>query len=298
MSGPLNPENIPLADCGTAAGRAAGKKSFCANEHSRGQILFGTCGYDYPEWRGVFYPAGLARAEFLSFYAEQFSALEVNFTYYRMPTEYQFRSMLLRSGNKLMYSVKAPQTLTRLISRDWDQDVLRFRAALLPLVNANQLSAVLFQFPQSFRYTKENRIYLDELLKSFSSFPSVVEFRHNEWLTERVYEGLSAHGAGICVCDMPRLRSLPAYKPVVTGNIGYMRFHGRNAQNWYGGDGTEPCARYEYLYRDSELRDALPGLADMAAKSNVTQVFFNNHPKGAAAVNAKMMEEMMSPPNE
>ena len=88
------------------------------------------------------------------------------------------------------------------------------------------LTALLFQFPQSFRYEPDNRVYLAGLLAEFSGYPSVVEFRSDAWMQNRVYDGLEARGAGICVCDLPSLRGLPKLVPVATGGRGYIRFHG------------------------------------------------------------------------
>lgn len=252
-------------------------------------IVFGTSGYDYPEWRGIFYPENMDRKDFLPFYATKFSALEINFTYYKMPDEYQLRNMYQRSGGKLLFSVKATSTLTHTITQNWKDDALRFKAALLPLLNGGVLSAILFQFPQSFHYTNDNRLYLAKLLNEFNDYPSVVEFRQNEWCKESVYEGLDKMKAGFCVCDMPHLKALPAFIPIATGGIGYVRFHGRNTNNWYLNDSANGSARYSYLYSDKELQESVPLVKVISAKSKITHVFFNNHPDGGAAVNAKMM---------
>lgn len=258
-----------------------------------GNILCGTCGYDYPEWKGVFYPESLDRRNFLAYYATQFPALEINFSYYRMPTEYQFRSMLERTEGRLLFSVKAPQLFTHDIQSSWEQEVPHFKSALLPFAGAGVLSAVLFQFPQSFHYTDENRIYLSKLLAAFSDIPKVVEFRHTEWLTERVFENLDRRNTGICVCDMPGLKALPQFAPVVTGNIGYIRFHGRNAADWYSSSPLDSSLRYTYLYSQKELESTVPAIIKMAKKVKTVHVFFNNHPDGGAAANAKMMQSMI-----
>jgi uncharacterized protein YecE (DUF72 family) len=257
-----------------------------------GRILCGTCGYDYPEWRSVFYPRGLPRGEFLSYYATQFAALEINSTFYRMPTEYQLRAMHSKSGGKLLFSVKAYRGLTHDIHTDWKNDAGLLKNALYPLMSDSVLAAVLFQFPQSFRYTPENRIYLDKLLAVFSEYPVVVEFRHTEWFSGRVFSGLDKRAAGLCLCDMPALKALPRFTPVVTGHTGYIRFHGRNAQNWYGCTGTAAVDRYRYCYTEAELRDTVPAICSLASRADQVFVFFNNHPDGAAAVNARVMQRI------
>ena len=266
------------------------------------KIVCGTSGYDYPEWRGVFYPEKLPRNEFLAYYAAHFPALEVNFTFYQMPTEEHFRSMMNRSGGKMLFAVKAPQTLTHNAGSGWNVDAALFRKALLPLVNGGVLSAVLFQFPQHFHYEVNNRIYLNNLLSNFPGYPSVVEFRHSSWFTERVYDGLNKREAGIVLCDMPRISALPPLVPVVTGKRAYIRFHGRNAGSWYTQSAVNPgnttdinsSSRYRYTYTEKELEEAVPLLENLAVKAEITHVFFNNHPDGAAAVNAGQMQNLTS----
>lgn len=252
------------------------------------EILVGTSGYDYPEWRGVFYATELPREEFLAFYAEHFRAVELNYTYYGMPDEYQLSSMVKRSNGRLRFSVKAHRTLTHEISVSaWRDAAREFRGALYPLVNRGLLLSLLFQFPQSFHYDVDERRYLDSLLKEFDGLPRVVEFRHDSWQTKRVTDALAERGIGSCMTDMPGLRHLPALKPVITGNVAYVRFHGRNAASWHG---TNARDRYDYLYSDSELESFVPLITSVAASAQVVQIFFNNHAKGQAVVNARKLK--------
>ena len=95
-------------------------------------ILVGCSGYDYPEWRTVFYPETLPREEFLAFYASWFKTLELNFSYYKMPEEAQLAGMLKRSGGKLEFSVKAHGSMTHNIDTlTWKDSVKTFRNALI-----------------------------------------------------------------------------------------------------------------------------------------------------------------------
>jgi uncharacterized protein YecE (DUF72 family) len=257
-----------------------------------GKITIGTSGFDYPEWKGVFYPPALKREEFLSYYAEQFNAVELNFSYYSMPNEKQLAGMAERSGKRVVFSIKGNQQLTHFIEIGKWRDVAKeFRTALNPLLKDNLLASVLLQFPQSFHYEEETRRYLASLVDEFRDVPLVVEFRHNSWQRPQVYEGLAERGAGCCLCDMPEISKLPAFKPVITGDIAYMRFHGRNTKNWYG---TNARDRYDYRYTEEELSAYVPVLSDISKKSKTMQVFFNNHAKGNAAVNAKKMMVLLA----
>ncbi|MCI1208338.1 MAG: DUF72 domain-containing protein [Treponema sp.] len=258
-----------------------------------GTIVCGTCGYDYAEWKGSFYPPELPRDEFLAYYAAHFGAIEVDNTFYRMPTDSQLRGMLKKSGGKILFAVKAPRIFTHEVSAAWRLDVPHFMDALLPLRNAGVLSAVLFQFPQSFHYIPDNRIYLANLLAAFPDIPAVVEFRHREWFTDRVYAGLTKRNCGICMCDMPQLKALPEMAAVVTGERGYIRFHGRNSLNWYGKSEHNGRDRYRYFYSMKELSDLVLLVQKVAAQTKLVHVFFNNHPEGAAAANAGTLQELL-----
>ena len=148
-------------------------------------LLIGTSGYDYPEWKGVFYPEDLKRKDFLSYYATQFNALELNNIFYNMPTAERLMSFYERSEGRLNFSVKANRLLTHEIGADWQTSAEDFKTALTPLQEKDSLSAVLFQLPESFHYTKDNRIYLAKLIHEFEGFPVMVEFRHKEWIREK-----------------------------------------------------------------------------------------------------------------
>ncbi len=256
------------------------------------EIYVGTSGYDYPEWRGLFYANELPREEFLAFYAEHFRALELNYTYYGMPEERQIASMVRRSNGRLKFSIKAHKSLTHEISVSaWRDAAKEFRAALYPMVNRGLLLSLLFQFPQSFHYAVDERRYLDSLMREFDGLPRVVEFRHDSWqakgVVERVTAGLSERGIGWCVTDMPGLRHLPTFRPVATAPVTYVRLHGRNAASWHG---TNARDRYDYLYSDAELESFLPAITAIGASAQVVQIYFNNHAKGQAVVNARKMK--------
>ena len=287
-------------------------------------LLIGTSGYDYPEWKGVFYPQDLKRADFLSYYATQFNALELNNTFYNMPTAQRLFSFYERSQGNLRFSVKANRLLTHQVGRDWQNAAQEFIAAIKALAQKDALSAALFQFPQSFHYTDENRVYLSKLIAAFDGFPVVIEFRHAEWIRQSVFEGLQERGAGLVFCDMPNLRNLPDGKTLRTPFVGsqaYIRMHGRNQAAWYasapkaqtsitsnyanGAQATyanatyakedapnNGSARYNYDYTDDELESFVPIIAAAQREGRQVQVFFNNHPDGHGAKNAKRMREL------
>ena len=271
-------------------------------------ILIGTSGYDYPEWKGVFYPPEVKRADFLSYYATQFNAVELNNTFYNMPTAERLFSFYERSDGKLHFSIKANRLLTHEITPLWKNAADDFKQALHPIFEKDKLCAVLFQFPQSFHYTNDNRIYLAKLIEAFIGFPVIIEFRHKEWIRESVFAGLMERKVSLAFCDMPELKYLPAAQvesTVFLGPNAYIRFHGRNADAWYAASTPNTTsladsapqqngsARYDYKYSAEELEQFLPVIQAAVNEGRKTQIFFNNHPKGNGAENARQLKEMI-----
>lgn len=280
------------------------------------QFFIGTSGYDYPEWKGEFYPQDLKRTDFLSFYAEHFNALELNFSFYGMPLPEKMLSFYDRTDGKVNFSVKANQLLTHKIGQDWESHAQAFKAAVNPLLEKNVLGAVLFQFPESFHYTNDNRYYLAKLIQAFEGFPVVIEFRHKEWVRDSVFAGLEKMKTSLCFCDMPRLKNLPNNLPMSSpdgegagtlcatpfiGDLAYIRLHGRNADAWYAvlkdsdeaADGDAGSARYRYDYSTDELSQFVPVINEAMNVGKKVHVYFNNHPCGFGAKNAQLLKSMV-----
>lgn len=256
-------------------------------------ILIGTSGYDYPEWKGVFYPAEVKRAPFLEYYATKFNAVELNNTFYSMPTKERLSKFYDRTRGLIQFSIKANRLLTHEVGADWRTNSTQMRNALDALKEKNVLSTTLFQFPQSFHYTDSNRIYLANLIEEFSDYFPVIEFRHREWIKESVFEGLDKRGAGIVFCDMPELKHLPGGVPFVGSNA-YIRMHGRNADAWYAKDeANNGSARYLYDYSDEELLKFIPIIDAGVLSGKKVSVFFNNHPNGNGVKNASRIKKMI-----
>lgn len=265
-------------------------------------VLIGTSGYDYPEWKGVFYPQDLKHKDFLSYYATQFNALELNSTFYNMPTAERLYSFYQRSEGRIQFSIKANRLLTHETDSTWQTTAEDFKTALIPLEQKGCLSAVLFQMPESFHYTRDNRIYLANLIQKFEGFPVMIEFRHREWIKDSVFEGLEKRNAGIVFCDMPRLKNLPdgtLTKTPFIGNKAYLRLHGRNAGAWYAhatyaaGESPGGSARYCYDYSENELTQFVPIINAAVREGKKVQVYFNNHPNGSGAKNGLKLKEMI-----
>ncbi len=256
------------------------------------RILLGTSGFSYDDWRGEFYPQDMNNKDFLEFYALHFKIVELNFSYYRIPDADQSRQMIEKSGGKLEFVVKAFRQMTHEISDSSLKDVLKlFMDGIYPFMEAGRLGTILLQFPQSFHYVPENRIYLKSLIESLLPCPVSVEFRQKEWLKDSVYKTLEDLGAGFVCVDEPPLPSLIPSVIISTSDWGYIRFHGRNSRDWYG---TDSRTRYDYLYSEEELKDWVPKIRKLAERTKKLFVFFNNHAKAQAITNAKMLINLLS----
>ena len=255
------------------------------------EILIGTSGFSYDDWKEEFYPPGMAKKDFLEFYAEHFRVLELNFSYYRIPDSNQSRQIITKSGGKLEFVVKAYRQMTHEISENSLTEILpQFMEGISPFVDAGRLGVILLQFPQSFHYVPENRLYLKSLIETLSPSPVSIEFRQREWLKESVYEKLRELGAGFVCVDEPPLPSLIPPIVINTSNSGYIRFHGRNSNKWYG---TDSRTRYDYLYSEDELEEWVPKIRELAERTEKLFVFFNNHARGQAITNAKMLINLL-----
>ena len=197
-------------------------------------ILLGTSGYSFPDWGGVFYPPGLDRSKMLDYYVRQFKAVEVNSTYYRIPPPSTFAAMERKTPADFEFVVKVHHDMTHAQTHD-PEVYSAFQASLEPLRRARKLSGVLAQFPQAFHRSEDNEQFLLELQERMEGVPLFIEFRHNSWMKEDVFDLLERESLGYVSVDEPDLPGLLPRVARATGPLAYVRFHGRNKKNWYDG---------------------------------------------------------------
>jgi uncharacterized protein YecE (DUF72 family) len=258
-------------------------------------LFIGTSGWSYEDWRGKFYPERLSKSEMLEFYAMQFNSLEINTSYYNIPPVKWVENWVNKTQKQVMFTMKAHQSLTHFPDfNEYQRNAHIFKNCLDPLFRCNKLLCVLLQFPQSFHYEINERKYLDLLLKEMSDVPLVIEMRNKQWQNENVYKELKQRKIGWCITDNPKLKDLLETEYIATSDIAYMRFHGRNAEMWYKGDNV---SRYDYHYSDEELQEFVKPLLKLLKNTRIVQLFFNNHAKSNATVNAKKLEFLLKQGN-
>jgi uncharacterized protein YecE (DUF72 family) len=179
-------------------------------------IRVGTSGYNYPEWKGSFYPATMPSAKMLPYYAERFPTVEINYTFYRTPTEKILDGWNAATPDHFTLTLKAPKRIThdaRL--RDCGERVRQFLDTAATL--GPKLGALLFQLPPNL---KKDLPLLDAFLDTFPPrVCAAFEFRHASWLDDEVYARLRARNLALCVADSEKLST-----PVeITADYGYFR---------------------------------------------------------------------------
>ncbi|MFW6134863.1 MAG: DUF72 domain-containing protein, partial [Elusimicrobiota bacterium] len=159
------------------------------------------------------------------------------------------------------------------------------------LLDSGKLGCILAQFPYSFHYNRKNRDYLSYLKEKMNGFPLIVEFRNAYWIKEEVFDFFKKNQIGFCSVDQPPLKGLIPPIAETTSNLGYIRFHGRNKEEWWQHE--QAYQRYDYLYSEQELKEWVPKIARISAQTTDQYIFMNNHYKGKATKNALMLMKLL-----
>ncbi len=236
------------------------------------QIRIGTSGWIYKHWRGIFYPEKLPQKLWLDFYAEHFDTVEVNFSFYRLPTRQAFESWRDRAPSGFCYAVKGSRYVTHLKRLlDPEQHVRLFIDHLAGL--ADRTGPILWQLPPNFRRDDQRLAAFLETLPS--DYRHTIEFRHASWLAGDVYSLLEAKGVALCIPVSPNLPRTVR----LTADWTYVRFH-------YGGDdgkfAPHELAEWAEVFRDFQRQDA------------EIWTFFNNDWHGYAIENAVSLRNHLS----
>jgi uncharacterized protein YecE (DUF72 family) len=181
------------------------------------KIHVGTSGYGYKEWKGIFYPEKISPKEMLRFYAERLNAVEINYTFYHMPTESVLASWAEQVPDDFAFALKAPQVITHLkqLRNVFEETDYFFRTLS---VLDRKLGPALFQFPKSFR---ANRPVLEEFLALIpGTMHCAFEFRSPIWLDAEILDLLRKKGCSVCTADSDEH---PTDEIISTAPWGYLR---------------------------------------------------------------------------
>ena len=179
-------------------------------------IWIGTSGYNYPEWKGSFYPADLPAAKMLRYYAARFPTVEINYTFYRMPSEKLVGGWAAQTPSPYKLTLKAPRRITH-DSRLKNCGSLVTGLCQVAGTLGDKLGALLFQLPPS---SKKDLAVFDAFLDELPpKVCAAFEFRHQSWLDEEVFERLAKRNLALCVADSEKMST-----PVrITADYAYFR---------------------------------------------------------------------------
>ena len=187
-------------------------------------IWIGTSGYNYPEWKGTFYPSNLPSAKMLPYYAARFPTVEINYTFYRMPTERLAEGWAAQTPSPFKLTLKAPRRITHdLRLKNCGELVSGFCRVADTL--GDKLGTLLFQLPPTAK--KDLGLFdafLDELPPKVRA---AFEFRHESWLAEDLFERLAKRNLAVCVADGEKMST-----PVrITADYAYFRLRDEGYQD-------------------------------------------------------------------
>ncbi len=249
------------------------------------EVIIGTSGYSYNDWKGIFYPDELPSSRYLEHYCKYFSGLELNYSFYRMPTVNSLKRFLAPKFASIKLSFKAFQGITH--TRDDPNHLKNFMERMEVLISKDRLGAVLFQFPYSFRPCQESWDLLSKISAAVVGCVPVVELRHLAWFSSEQLLHLRELNLSVSALDMPDSDELPGIQLPATHQVGYMRFHGRNQSKWWIHENA--WERYDYLYSAELIEARIADLKAWMALHKKVYFFFNNHYRGQAVQNAQLL---------
>ena len=241
-------------------------------------VHIGCSGFSYDHWRGVFYPEGLAKKDWLEYYAAKFHTVELNVTFYRLPRESAFRGWYEKTPDDFLITAKASRYITHVKRlKDPAQSLAGFFESLKPL--RGKLAAVLWQLPPSFKADPGRfQTFLRELGRYGMKMKHTFEFRNETWVRDdEILKMLAGEGHALCMADWPVFL---ADQPQTAGFV-YMRRHGRGGS--YGGS-----------YSDEQLRQDAARILRYQKSGKEVFIYFNNDQEGFAPQNALYLDRLLT----
>lgn len=202
-------------------------------------VYAGTSGWSYPSWKPKFYPAKLASAKFLGYYATRLNTVEVNYTFRAFPSEKMLTGWVAATPENFRFAVKAHQSITHIKRlQDSGENVARFVKALEPLRAGGRLGPILFQLPP---FLKCNAARLEAFLRELpQEIRAAFEFRHDSWFCDEIFDLLRKANAALCEAESENIKT----PPVQTADFAYLRLRRED---------YSPAARKQIAQRVAEV---------------------------------------------
>ena len=242
-----------------------------------GELRVGCSGWVYKDWRGSFYPEKMPQREWLAHYASEFDTVEINNTFYRLPSEAAVKGWVEQTPEGFSYAVKASRYLTHVKKL---KDLAKYGKtrlfnALAPMLDSGKLAVILWQLPPNFHRNDER---LECALDAFEDgCRHAFEFRHESWFCDEVYEQLRSRNIALVMADDPEMPFQDHGEQ--TADWCYIRFH-RGSR---GRDGN---------YAPTEIESWAGRIAQWRRKLDV-YAYFNNDQRGHAFRNASLLRQKL-----
>jgi uncharacterized protein YecE (DUF72 family) len=246
-------------------------------------IWIGTSGYSYSSWVGDFYPAGTKSNKMLSYYSRHFPLVELNFTFYGVPTPQTLRRHAEQTPPGFRFLVKLPQTISH---EESARDIPAFRKAVEELERRDKLMGLLHQMPQKFHHSRRSERWLEKVAHDLGDLRLAVEFRHRSWLRPDLTDWMGSHSLDLVSVDVPEIPALFPRGLMWSGSRIYVRLHSRNAATWY----VDDVSRCDYHFSDAQLSDWIDALPNGGPKQAL--FLFNNSARSQAVVNARRLRAL------
>ncbi len=242
----------------------------------KSKFFIGTSGWNYEHWVRRFYPKNTSQKKWLEFYSRYFNTVEINMTFYRWPKPSFLLSWYKRVDN-FKFTLKAPRTITHIRKLNNVERQVKDFYKLASLLK-EKLGCILWQLPPNFKPSSTNIEKLKNFLKILDKeHKNVIEFRHEDWWQEEIYQLLKEYK--ICFCIISGLE-MPE-NVIVTTNFAYFRFHGLH---------------YSSCYTENEMKDYAERMKKLKSKKRVKEIYayFNNDSNAYAIKNAKQLKRFLA----
>ncbi len=250
---------------------ATSKEKVITSPIDKSQLFIGCSGFHYQEWKSVFYPERLPQSKWFQFYCEHFNTLELNVSFYKFPTEKSLEKWYNNSPEDFKFSVKVPRAITHFKKFTACERMLNDFFSSVQKGLKDKLGCVLFQLPPQLLYSEES---LEKIITNLNpAFKNVIEFRHESWWNENVYQEFEKENITFCGISYPKLPD-----DVIKTNSGiYYRFHG------------VPLL-YKSAYSEKFLLATARKIKKIKAKE--AWIYFNNTWGTAAIENGKFFQQI------
>jgi len=236
-------------------------------------ISIGTSGWMYNHWKGPFYPEKFPNNEMLKYYANKFKTVEVNSSFYRLPTTKTVQKWMNETPDQFIFSIKASQFIThRKYLKDGQETTKKFFDVIKGL--KNKLGVILFQLPPNWHYNYERiREFVEILPKQYLY---TFEMRHPSWYEQEVFELFKKYNIALCIHDFTG----DLFLEKITANFIYIRFHG-------------PIRLYYGKYSSDHLNQWAEKISKWITQNIKIYVYFNNDAHGWAVENALEINKIL-----